>query len=164
MGSATPSTQRRIAESAGRGMRVTAIGILVSALLAAVKIIAGVTGYAYALIADGIESMLDILSALVVVGSLRIAATPPNERFPYGYGKAEPLGAIVVASGLLVAAAVDSGCDAAALLRVALGAAGGRGGGNARLAQGSVPSLDSLEIALNTLQAQLVSAAGNSSR
>jgi alanyl-tRNA synthetase len=65
---------------------------------------------------------------------------------------------------LLVAAAEDSGCDAAALLRAALAAAGGRGGGNARLAQGSVPSVDSLEIALNALQAQLGCAAGNSSR
>lgn len=95
-----------MAESARRGMRVTAVGILVSALLAAVKIISGVTGYSYALIADGIESMLDVLTALVVVGSLRIASTPPNERFPYGYGKAEPLGAIVVATGLLIAATV----------------------------------------------------------
>lgn len=65
---------------------------------------------------------------------------------------------------LLVAAAEDSGCDAAALLRSALGAAGGRGGGNARLAQGSAPSLDSLEIALNTLRAQLGPAIDNSSR
>jgi len=95
-----------LAESAARGIRVTAVGILLSALLAAVKIIAGVTGYSYALIADGIESMLDIMGALVVLGSLRIAATPPNERYPFGYGKAEPLGAMVIASGLLVAAAV----------------------------------------------------------
>jgi alanyl-tRNA synthetase len=65
---------------------------------------------------------------------------------------------------LLVAAAADSGCDAAVLLRAALSAAGGRGGGNARLARGSAPSMASLEIALNTLQAQLGSSVGNSSR
>jgi alanyl-tRNA synthetase len=65
---------------------------------------------------------------------------------------------------LLVAAAEDSGSDAAALLRAALSAAGGRGGGNSRLAQGSTPSVESLEIALNTLQTQLGGSVGNSSR
>lgn len=94
----------QIAQSASRGVRATLIGTLVSALLAAVKIISGITGYSYALIADGVESMLDIMSSLVVLGSLRIAATPPNERYPFGYGKAESIGAIVVASGLLIAA------------------------------------------------------------
>ena len=94
----------QVAASAFRGTRITIIGIVVSALLAAVKVIAGITGYSYALIADGAESMLDIMSSLVVLGSLRIAATPPNEKYPYGYGKAEPLGAVIVSMVLLIAA------------------------------------------------------------
>lgn len=95
-----------ITQSALVGARATFVAILVSAILAAIKILAGITGHAYALIADGVESMLDIFSALVVLGSLRIAATPPNEEFPYGYGKAEPLGSMVISIGLLVAALV----------------------------------------------------------
>ena len=94
----------RLAASAARGVRVTMIGILVSAALAAIKIIAGIVGSAYVLIADGIESVMDVVSALVVLGALRLSAAPPNERYPYGYGKAEPLGAIVVSSGLFLAA------------------------------------------------------------
>lgn len=93
-------------QSASRGARATFVAVLVSAILAAIKILAGIAGHAYALIADGVESMLDIFSALVVLGSLRIASTPPNEKFPYGYGKAEPLGAMVISLGLLVAALV----------------------------------------------------------
>ncbi len=42
--------------------------------------------------------------------------------------------------GLVVAASEDSGRDAAALLRAALATVGGRGGGTARLAQGTVPA------------------------
>ena len=94
----------RIRGFASRGSRATAIGILASAVLATVKILSGVLGNSYALIADGVESILDIVSSLVVLGSLKIAAAPPTERFPYGYGKAEPLGAIVVAIALLSAA------------------------------------------------------------
>ncbi|MHC4550383.1 MAG: cation diffusion facilitator family transporter [Planctomycetota bacterium] len=95
----------KMAADAARGARVTAIGTLASAALAAVKILAGLVGNSYALIADGIESLLDILSALAVWGSLKIAVSPPSARYPYGYGKVEPLAALIVAMILLVAAA-----------------------------------------------------------
>lgn len=91
-------------ESAARGTRVTILSISVSAVLAAVKILGGMLGHSYALIADGVESMLDILSSAVVYSTLRISATPPNERFPFGYGRVEPLGAMAVSTALLVAA------------------------------------------------------------
>ncbi len=90
--------------AAARGMRATVLGILASVVLAAVKVIAGLAGHSYALIADGFESVLDILSALAVWGSLRIASRPPTERFPYGFGKAEPLAAVAIAAVLLIAA------------------------------------------------------------
>ena len=82
---------------------MTLWGILASSLLAAVKVLAGITGNSYALIADGIESMLDIISSVVVLGSLRMATQPANQQFPYGYGKVEPLAALVVATALLAA-------------------------------------------------------------
>jgi alanyl-tRNA synthetase len=40
---------------------------------------------------------------------------------------------------VLLAASADSGVDAGKLLKAALNEAGGRGGGNARIAQGSLP-------------------------
>ncbi|MCX6632610.1 MAG: DHHA1 domain-containing protein, partial [Candidatus Solibacter sp.] len=46
---------------------------------------------------------------------------------------------------VLLAASVDSGVDAGQLLKAALSGAGGRGGGNARIAQGSVPDASSLD-------------------
>ena len=93
-----------LAASASRGMRATALGIVASAALGAGTVVAGVLGNSYALIADGIESILDVVSSLVVWGSLRIAARPASESHPYGYGKAEPLGALVVAVALFGAA------------------------------------------------------------
>ena len=56
---------------------------------------------------------------------------------------------------LLIASAEDSAVDASVLLRAALTAAGGRGGGNPRLAQGSAPSVSALEQALSAVTAQL---------
>jgi cation diffusion facilitator family transporter len=88
-----------------RGVRAAKCAMLISAVLGAVKVVTGVVGHSYALIADGVESMLDIGSSLLVWGSLKVAATDPSKRFPYGYGKVEALAGLVIAAGLLLAAA-----------------------------------------------------------
>lgn len=49
---------------------------------------------------------------------------------------------------VLLATSDDSGLDAGALLKPALAAAGGKGGGSARIAQGTVPDAASLEAVL----------------
>jgi len=96
----TDQAQQRLS----RGIRATIQTVLVSTVLALVKIGSGVIGNSYALIADGIESILDVVSSLVVWGGLRIARIPPDRDHPYGHGKAESLAAMVVAIGLLAAA------------------------------------------------------------
>ena len=100
----TTNANEKLMESAARGSRATVWGIVASSVLAAVKIIGGILGNSYALIADGVESMLDIMSSVVVWGSLRVSTLPPNERYPYGFGKVEPLSALVVATALFAAA------------------------------------------------------------
>ena len=79
-------------ESAATGIRASLGGVFISIVLGAVKIVAGIVGNSYALIADGVESVLDVVSGLVVAGSLKIAVQPPDERYPFGYGKIEPAG------------------------------------------------------------------------
>ncbi len=98
--------------SVRKGLRVTLVGLLVSALLASAKIVGGILGNSYALIADGVESVLDMFSSVVVWGGLKIASIPPDDNHPYGHGKAEPLGGLIVAVTLLAAAvgiAIQSG-------------------------------------------------------
>lgn len=87
-----------------QGLRAALAGVLVNVVLAITKILAGVLGNSYALIADGIESTSDILSSMVVMGGMHISARPADEDHPYGHGKAEPLAGVVVAALLLVAA------------------------------------------------------------
>ena len=87
-----------------RGIRITQLGLLVNAGLAVTKILAGVVGNSYALIADGIESTADILSSTVIWGSLRIARRDADPEYPFGYGKAETLAAATVALMLIGAA------------------------------------------------------------
>src|SRR5437588_7327097 len=87
------------------GARIALAGMLVNVVLTAAKLTAGLLGNAYVLIADGIESALDIAGSFVIWGGLRFAARPPDETHPYGHGKAEPIAAVVVAFGVLAAAA-----------------------------------------------------------
>jgi alanyl-tRNA synthetase len=67
--------------------------------------------------------------------------------------KAALIAAVASPATVLVAASEDSGVNAGSVLKTALAAAGGRGGGAPRLAQGSVPSADALDAVLATVQA-----------
>jgi divalent metal cation (Fe/Co/Zn/Cd) transporter len=54
------------------------------------------------LVADGLESIMDVLSFVVFFG-LKIAAKPANAHYTYGHGKAEPIAAAVVSLSLTAA-------------------------------------------------------------
>ncbi len=99
------STEHPLRQAADRGVRATVAALLTSVVLGAIKIAAGVLGNSYALVADGVESLLDVVSSTVVWGALRIGVTAPTHRYPYGLGKVEPLAGMVVAFMLLLAAA-----------------------------------------------------------
>src|ERR1043166_4929756 len=86
------------------GARLALIGLVVNIVFAILKIAGGIFGNAYALIADGIESVLDVAGSIVIWGGLRFAARPPDATHPYGHGKAEPLTALFVAGIVLLAA------------------------------------------------------------
>ncbi len=59
---------------------------------------------------------------------------------------------------VLLAASKDSGLNAGEIVKSAVSAQGGRGGGNAVLAQGSVPSREALDRALAEIQSRAMSA------
>ena len=101
----TRRAENRTGSSISRiGARVALLGLVINVVLASVKIVAGVIGHAYVLIADGIESALDVGGSIVIWGGLTVAARPPDRTHPYGHGKAEPIAALVVAICVLAAA------------------------------------------------------------
>ncbi len=88
----------------GRGLKSSLIGIGFNLVLALFKCTAGFIGHSFALVADGIESLSDVISSTVVYLGLRLSIKPPDEDHPYGHGKAEPVAAIIVGLALIVAA------------------------------------------------------------
>jgi cation diffusion facilitator family transporter len=87
-----------------RSLRATFLGLAVNVLLTAAKFTAGVIGHSQALIADAVESLADIFSSIIVWRGLVVAETPPDEKHPYGHGKAEPIAAAIVSIMLMLAA------------------------------------------------------------
>src|SRR5216683_7838482 len=100
----SPRHPQASASNLQTGARVALLGLVINVVLASMKIVAGVIGHAYVLIADGIESALDVGGSIVIWGGLTVAARPPDATHPYGHGKAEPIAAVVVAVGVLAAA------------------------------------------------------------
>ncbi|MFH0759245.1 MAG: cation diffusion facilitator family transporter [Bacteroidota bacterium] len=76
-----------------------------NALLAALKLAAGFVSGSYAVIADGIDSALDIASSVVVLLAARIISRPPNIKFPYGYQKADTVAAKILSFVIFFAGA-----------------------------------------------------------
>ena len=99
-------------DNSARGRRLALAGLVTNIALAAIKLVAGLVGHSYALIADAVESLADIVGSVVVWGGLHISAKPADEDHPYGHGKAEALAGFVVA--LMVAfAGIGIGAQAA---------------------------------------------------
>lgn len=95
-----------------RGMRSSLVGLAINLTLAAGKLVAGVIGTSYALIADAIESLGDSIGSIIVWRGLKIAQRPPDPEHPYGHGKAEPIAGAFVAV-LLVGAGIGIAFEAA---------------------------------------------------
>jgi cation diffusion facilitator family transporter len=85
------------------GVRAARTGLLVNAGLAVGKGVAGVVGHSFALVADAVESLADILGSLVVWGGLRLSLQAADDEHPWGHGKAEPIAAAIVGTMLLFA-------------------------------------------------------------
>ena len=99
-----------------QSQRLAQLGLVINAGLAVIKLIAGLLGNSYALVADAVESSTDMIGSLVVWSGLRIASKDPDELYPFGYGRAEALAAATV-SALMLGAATGIAIEAIAEIR-----------------------------------------------
>lgn len=81
------------------------IGIIGNGILAIFKIAAGFMDNSLSTVADGIDSTGDVLISLMTLYIASLLMKPPNIKFPYGYGKAEPNATIVLAVVIFFAGA-----------------------------------------------------------
>ena len=84
--------------------RVTWVGFWSNLGLSAAKIVAGVFGHSGAMIADGIHSLSDLASDLVVLVMVGISHKRPDREHPFGHGKYETLATLMLAALLIMVA------------------------------------------------------------
>lgn len=91
-----------------RAKKSVSISIFGNLILSIIKIFSGVIGNSNALVADGIESLTDFISSILVFFGIKYANKPADKDHPYGHGKAEPLMTflivilMVIAAGLII--------------------------------------------------------------
>lgn len=81
-------------------------GLIVNILLGITKLLAGIFGHSFALIADSVNSIGDSAASVIVLGSLRVAQKPPDSDHPYGHSRAEAVGASSVSLLIIIAALI----------------------------------------------------------
>lgn len=94
-----------------KGLDVTIFSIVINCALIVLKLIAGIIGNSFALVADAIHSMSDLVTDVLLVFGLKIAAKPRDVNHLYGHGKIENYVAHVIGV-LLVILAVWMGFSA----------------------------------------------------
>ncbi|MEA2064522.1 MAG: cation diffusion facilitator family transporter [Gemmatimonadota bacterium] len=102
------SEKENTASQLSRGVRVTVLGAITNIALAALKIAVGWIAHSWALVADGIHSLTDLATDILVAFALIAGNRPKDEGHPYGHKKIETLTEIIVglclAGGALVIA------------------------------------------------------------
>lgn len=84
---------------------VTLVGSVVNAALTAFKIVAGIIGHSAAMVADGVHSLSDLLSDVVVLVFVRISGKGRDKNHDYGHGKFETFATLIISLMLLMVGA-----------------------------------------------------------
>ncbi|MBQ9834256.1 MAG: cation transporter [Bacilli bacterium] len=84
------------------GIKVSIVTIIVNAVLAIFKLIAGIIGKSSAMISDSVHSFSDVFSTIIVIIGLIIARKKSDDDHPYGHERFENVAGIILAFCLLV--------------------------------------------------------------
>jgi cation diffusion facilitator family transporter len=88
--------------------RASLLSLTVASAVVGLKLLASILTGSVALLSDAAESLVNVLAAIVLIFSLRLAVRPPDYEHPYGHAKVEYItsaleGAMIfLAAGLIV--------------------------------------------------------------
>lgn len=80
------------------------ISLIGNIVLTGLKLIVGLLVNSQVLIADGVHNAGDIVATLATLSAMHVSKRPADDDHPYGHGKAEVIGAGIVAVILIIAA------------------------------------------------------------
>ncbi len=87
------------------GRRVTWTSIVLNLALTLAQIVVGILGNSHALVADGVHTLSDLTTDVMVLFALKHGAKEADEEHPYGHGRIETAVTLALGSMLVVVAA-----------------------------------------------------------
>ena len=75
---------------------ISLVSLVSNSVLAVIKIVVGFISGSYAVIADGIDSSMDVAMSIFMLMTSSIIRKKPNEKYPYGYKKAENITTTII--------------------------------------------------------------------
>lgn len=90
-------------KSQNENIRVQKFIVIIAIILFAIKVIAWYLTQSVAILTDALESIVNVVSGIIGLISLTIAARPRDESHPYGHGKIEFISAGIEGTLILIA-------------------------------------------------------------
>ncbi len=97
------SEKRKLRYQATR--RVTLVGLFTNIVLSLAQLIGGFFTHSQALIADGIHTLSDLASDVVVLIAAKVASKDADDDHPYGHGRFETVATVILGLALTAVAA-----------------------------------------------------------
>jgi cation diffusion facilitator family transporter len=82
------------------------LAVFAVSLLIGIKMAASIFTGSIAITADAIHSVIDLFGVVIGYIGIKIAGKPPDERHPFGHGKAENIAGVVIAGLIAIAAGI----------------------------------------------------------
>ena len=83
---------------------VSKFAIVVNIVLALLKIISGNIFRSVSLISDGLNSLSDLITNILVIIGLKVGENPEDEEHPFGHGKIESVFSVIIGTFIMITA------------------------------------------------------------
>ncbi len=94
--------RERVQKELASGLVVTWVGLVANILLGVGKITAGLVATSQALVADGVHSLSDLFTDVVVLVGLKLGRREEDENHPFGHARIETISGMVIGTVLFV--------------------------------------------------------------
>ena len=83
---------------------ISKFAICINIVLALLKIIAGKIFYSMSLLSDGLNSLSDLITNVLVIVGLKVGSNPEDKEHPFGHGKIEPVFSVIIGTFIMITA------------------------------------------------------------
>ena len=78
--------------------------ICINIVLAVLKIVAGKIFYSMSLLSDGLNSLSDLITNVLVIVGLKVGSNPEDKEHPFGHGKIESVFSVIIGTFIMITA------------------------------------------------------------